>query len=177
AWSGRAIRLFGVRHEQSAAFAADGYARATGRLGVALVTTGPDAANTLAAVGEAQASASPVLVIATDVPSTLRTPGVVRGVLHETSDQQAMFAPVTKAAFTVEDPDDIARVVRRAGRVARRPQSGPVYVGIPADFLTAPAADPLPADVTEVIHRVDVADLLQARELLSTARRPLIWAG
>jgi len=177
ALSERAIRLFGVRHEQSAAFAADGYARATGRLGVALVTTGPGAANTLAAVGEAQASASPVLVIATDVPSTLRTPGVVRGVLHETSDQQAMFAPVTKAAFTVEDPDDIARVVRRAGRVARRPQSGPVYVGIPADFLTAPAADPLPADVTEVIHRVDVADLLQARELLSTARRPLIWAG
>ena len=119
ALSQRGIRLIGVRHEQAAAFAADGYARATGRLGVAVVTTGPGAANTLAAVGEAQASASPVVVIATDVPSTLRRPGVVRGALHEMSDQAAMFAPVTKAALTAESPDDVARVIRRAGRLAR----------------------------------------------------------
>ena len=64
------IRLVGVRHEQAAAYAADGYARATGRLGVALTTTGPGAANTLGAVGEAWAARSPVLVIATDIPST-----------------------------------------------------------------------------------------------------------
>ena len=64
------IRLVGVRHEQAAAYAADGYARATGRLGVALTTTGPGAANTLAGVGEAWAARSPVLVIATDIPST-----------------------------------------------------------------------------------------------------------
>ena len=79
------IRLVGVRHEQAAAYAADGYARATGRLGVALTTTGPGAANTLGAVGEAWASRSPILVIATDIPTTLRRPGVYRGVLHETS--------------------------------------------------------------------------------------------
>ena len=87
------IRLVGVRHEQAAAYAADGYARATGRLGVALTTTGPGAANTLGAVGEAWASRSPVLVVATDIPTTLRRPGVYRGVLHETTDQAAMFAP------------------------------------------------------------------------------------
>src|SRR4051794_3838751 len=63
---GSSIRLVGVRHEQAAGYAADGYARATGRLGVALTTTGPGAANTLAAVGEAWASRSPVLVVATD---------------------------------------------------------------------------------------------------------------
>src|SRR5918995_6827513 len=74
------IRLVGVRHEQAAAYAADGYARATGRLGIALTTTGPGAANTLAAVGEAWASRSPVLVVATDIPSTLRRPGAYRGV-------------------------------------------------------------------------------------------------
>ena len=78
------IRLVGVRHEQAAAYAADGYARATGRLGVALTTTGPGAANTLGAVGEAWASRSPILVIATDIPSSLRRPGEYRGVLHET---------------------------------------------------------------------------------------------
>ena len=70
------IRLVGVRHEQAAAYAADGYARASGNVGVALVTTGPGAANTLGAVGEAWASRSPVVVIATDVPTTLRREGV-----------------------------------------------------------------------------------------------------
>src|SRR3954452_24246708 len=78
------IRLVGVRHEQAAAYAADGVARATGRLGVALTTTGPGAANTLGAVGEAWASRSPILVIATDIPSGLRRAGEYRGILHET---------------------------------------------------------------------------------------------
>src|SRR5919112_2692481 len=73
------IRLIGVRHEQAAVYAADGYARATGRVGVALVTTGPGAANTLGACGEAWASRSPVVVIATDVPTRLRRDGGVRG--------------------------------------------------------------------------------------------------
>ena len=66
------IRLVGVRHEQTAAYAADGYARATGRLGVALVTTGPGAANTLGGTGEAMAAGSPVLVIATDISTAVR---------------------------------------------------------------------------------------------------------
>ncbi len=69
------IRLVGVRHEQTAVYAADGYARATGALGVAVVTTGPGAANTLGATGEAMASGSPVLVIATDIPAALRRGG------------------------------------------------------------------------------------------------------
>src|SRR5687768_16912202 len=68
------IRLVGVRHEQTAAYAADGFARASGRLGVAITTTGPGAANTLGAVGEAWASRSPILVIATDIPAALRRP-------------------------------------------------------------------------------------------------------
>src|SRR5688572_17833626 len=95
---GSSIRLVGVRHEQAAAYAADGYARATGRLGVALTTTGPGAANTLGAVGEAWASRTPILVIATDIPSTLRREGVYRGVLHETAGQVDMFRPVTVSA-------------------------------------------------------------------------------
>ena len=72
------IRLIGVRHEQAAAYAADGYARATGEVGVALVTTGPGAANTLAATGEAWASRSPIVVIATDIPTALKRRGVRR---------------------------------------------------------------------------------------------------
>lgn len=170
------IKLIGVRHEQTAGYAADGYARATGKLGVALVTTGPGAANTLAAVGEAMASAAPVLIIATDIPSTLRRPGVVRGVLHETSDQQAMFAPVTKGVFTVRAADQIGTTVHRAARLALEPQSGPVYLGVPTDYLreTVPHRRP-PAP-----HRKpdgDVPDLARAEAMLSDAKYPLIWAG
>ena len=170
------IKLIGVRHEQTAGYAADGYARATGRLGVALVTTGPGAANTLGAVGEAMASAAPVLVIATDIPSTLRRPGVVRGVLHETSDQQAMFAPITKGGFTVRAADQVGTTVHRAARLALQPQSGPVYLGVPTDYLrdTVPHRRP-PAKPRE--PEADVPDLARAETLLSNSRRPVIWAG
>src|SRR5580704_16397113 len=131
------IRLVGVRHEQTAAYAADGYARATGRLGVAVVTTGPGAANTLGATGEAMASGSPVLVIATDISTTLRRPGVVRGALHETRDQAAMFAPVTRSATTVSDAAEIGEAVARAAGVALGPPSGAVYLGVPTDLLSS----------------------------------------
>ena len=112
------IRLVGVRHEQTAAYAADGYARATGGLGVALTTTGPGAANTLGAVGEAWASRQPILVIATDIPARLRRPGVWRGVLHEATDQAAMFEPVVKRTFRLESADEADR--RLADRTPER---------------------------------------------------------
>src|SRR3954462_3449809 len=102
------IRLIGVRHEQAAAYAADGYARAGGRLGVALTTTGPGAANTRGAVGEAWASRSPILVIATDIPSGLRRPGEYRGILHETSGQADMFRPVVKSVHLGLSADTVA---------------------------------------------------------------------
>src|SRR2546423_1653684 len=104
------IRLVGVRHEQTAAYAADGYARASGRLGVALTTTGPGAANTLAAVGEAWASRQPLLVIATDVPTTVRRPGVWRASLHEATDQAAMFEPVTKGTLRVRSAASLGAI-------------------------------------------------------------------
>src|ERR671935_2187396 len=108
------IRLVGVRHEQAAVYAADGYARASGRLGVAITTTGPGAANTLGACGEAWASRSPVLVIATDIATTVRRPGVWRGALHECTDQAAMFAPVVKAALRVRSADELGSATTRA---------------------------------------------------------------
>jgi thiamine pyrophosphate-dependent acetolactate synthase large subunit-like protein len=161
------IRLVGVRHEQAAAYAADGYARATGRLGVALVTTGPGAANTLGAVGEAWAGGAPVLVIATDIPSALRRPGVYRGVLHECTDQRAMFAPVTKAQFAGPDPQ---AAIAAALAHPRRP----VYLEVATDALSAPATlagEPAAWLVPEP-H-----DLEPALALLDGARRPLVWAG
>ncbi|GAB2844708.1 thiamine pyrophosphate-binding protein [Lentzea nigeriaca] len=170
----KSIRMIGVRHEQTAVYAADGYARATGKLGVAIVTTGPGAANTLGATGEAWASGSPVLVVATNIPSTLRQPGVYRGVLHETRDQKAMFGPVTKAAFDVPDAQEVGAYTDKAVQAAAQSPHGPVYLGVPTDFLSAevPHHTPAKAERSHV-----VPDLAEAEELIARAQRPLIWAG
>src|SRR5436190_5070798 len=125
---GSRIRLIGVRHEQAAAYAADGYARATGRLGVALTTTGPGAANTLGAVGEAWASRSPILVIATDIPSSLRRTGEYRGVLHETDGQSAMFAPVVKSIHLGLDAAAVFGAVAAAVASASTAPTRPAYL-------------------------------------------------
>src|SRR5215213_3152370 len=176
------IRLVGVRHEQTAAYAADGYARATGRLGVALTTTGPGAANTLGAVGEAWASRQPILVIATDIPTRLRHPGVWRGVLHETTDQAAMFEPVVKRTFRVREADQVGAVVESAAREAMTAPRRPVYVEIPTDLLSgeagsgeAAAAGP-PVSLAAAVQP-DPEHLAKAAAALEHARRPLIWAG
>ncbi|MCG8922251.1 thiamine pyrophosphate-binding protein [Lentzea sp. CC55] len=168
------IRMIGVRHEQTAVYAADGYARATGKLGVAVVTTGPGAANTLGATGEAWASGSPVLVIATDIPSTLRRPGVHRGVLHETRDQRAMFVPVTKAAFDVPSAQGLAAYADKAVRQALHSPHGPVYLGVPTDFLSTETPR---HTVAEVEPSRTVPDLAEAGRLVAASSRPLIWAG
>ena len=173
------IRLVGVRHEQTAAYAADGYARATGKLGVALVTTGPGAANTLGGTGEAMAAGSPVLVIATDISTALRREGVYRGTLHETRDQTAMFVPVTKAARLVERADEIAGATLESGWTALAAPTGPVYLGIPTDLLSKPVPD-APVEAAPpptTVGSLSIEGIERACELLAGAQRPLIWTG
>src|SRR3954452_12186200 len=161
------IRLVGVRHEQTAAYAADGYARATGRAGVALVTTGPGAANTLGAAGGAGASRSPIVVVATDIPRALKRPGVVGGALHEPADQRAMFAPVTKATIRLDAPEALGEIAA-ACALARAAPRRPVFVEIPTDVL---AADTGEAGAGQAEALVDDAapDLAEAQELLANA--------
>lgn len=177
-WSADAepLELITVRHEQTAAFAADGLARATGGLGVALATSGPGAANTVAAIGEAAASRSPVLLIASDVPLDLRTPGRVRGLLHESENQGALFEPLVKAVLQPTTPEGAVAAAALAVETALAAPTGPVYLGIPADVLkqTAPAAD-LPHHA--VRSPVSAAQLTAAAELVNASRRPVIWAG
>jgi thiamine pyrophosphate-dependent acetolactate synthase large subunit-like protein len=161
------IRLVGVRHEQ-----------ATGRIGVALTTTGPGAANTLGAVGEAWASRQPILVIATDIPTRLRRPGVWRGVLHEATDQAAMFEPVVKQTYRVRAADEVGAVVASAVQEAMTPPRRPVYVEVPTDLLGAEVSEAAevtasPADALAP----DDQQLAKAAATLEHARRPLIWAG
>jgi thiamine pyrophosphate-dependent acetolactate synthase large subunit-like protein len=166
------IRLVGVRHEQAAVYAADGYARATGEVGVALVTTGPGAANTLGATGEAWASRSPVVVIATDIPTVLRRRGVVGGALHEAADQRALFDPVTKGTYRLDDPGEIETAVAEALHAPRRP----VFVEIPTDRLSGEVTRwevvELGADAV-----VDPPEVSGALEVLAGSWKPVIWAG
>lgn len=172
--------IVGVRHEQTTVYAADGLARATGGLGVALTTTGPGAVNALAAFGEAAASGSPVVLIASDVSTGLRRPDVVRGILHESADQGALFAPLAKAVYRADSPLAAVEAVARAIGTAMAFPRGPVYVGIPTDVLAAPltgigrgaprarVAAPIPA------RPVDVDAALA---LLAGSSRPVIWVG
>ena len=177
------IRLVGVRHEQTAAYAADGYARATGKLGVALVTTGPGAANTVTATGEAWTVGSPIMIIATDIPTTIRRPGVFRGVLHECRDQAAMFGPVVKHARTCESADGVGADVLQVAGIALGGSPGPVYLGVPIDALTGVAPSALPPTTYEATSRqgrrlaVNAEDRSGALAILKSAPRPLIWAG
>lgn len=172
-------RVVGVRHEQTAAYAADGLARATGGLGVALTTTGPGAANAVAAFGEAAASGSPVVLIASDVPAGLRRPGRLRGLLHESHDQAALFEPLAKAVYRPSTPVEAVEAVARAAATALTFPRGPVYVGIPTDVLGAAAPDtwraalPRPAEPPQP----DTDDLDAALAQLARAQRPVLWLG
>ena len=176
AFPGSGVRLVGVRHEQTAGYAADGYARATGRLGVALTTTGPGAANVVAATGEAWSCHSPLLVVATDIPTTVRRPGQFRGVLHETTDQASFFRPVTKDCLRVERVEDLYAQTVLAGRKALRAPRRPVYLEVPTDLLSATAPEPVevPDVVPAVLRVLRVDDAVAA---LESAERPLVWAG
>ena len=128
-----------VRHEQTAVYAADGLARATGGLGAALTTTGPGAANAVAAFGEAAASHSPVVLVASEISTRLQRPGVVRGALHESLDQAALFDRWRRPSSA---PDRRRRGAGRGpgGGGGDDQPRGPVYVDIPTDVLDEAAA-------------------------------------
>jgi thiamine pyrophosphate-dependent acetolactate synthase large subunit-like protein len=168
-------RIVGVRHEQTAMYAADGLARATGGLGVALTTTGPGAANAVGAFGEAAASGSPVVLIASEISTALSTRGLVRGVLHESADQAALFAPLAKAVFTPRTPDSAVAAVAEAAQVAMNWPRGPVYVDIPTDILSEPSP-PMPTRPAERL-RPARQDVDAAAELIGQADRIVIWVG
>jgi acetolactate synthase-1/2/3 large subunit len=176
-----------VRHEQAAVYAADGWARATGRLGAAVVTTGPGAANAVAAFGEAAAARSPVLLVASEIPQSLRREGRLRGVLHESRDQAGLFRPLAKAVFTPRSADDVAATLDAAVAAAMRHPRGPVYMDVPADVLGHEAVVPRTtsgAPTTEggagSAHWFEPpptdADLNRAAAVLADTR-VVVWAG
>lgn len=173
--------ITGVRHEQTAAYAADGLARATGKLSVALTTTGPGAANTIAAFGEAAISGSPVLVIASEAPIGKRGTNGSRGLLHEMDDQAALFAPLAKKlhgismAISVDDGITALGVVAELIRDLQRAPAGAGYIGIPADVLGQPFTATMPK--LELGQEVIEISTAASSAALEDAARIVIWAG
>ncbi len=173
----RKMRLVDMRHEQAAGHAADGFARTTGRTGVAIVTAGPGFTDCVTAIANAHLDCIPTLFVAGAAPlrdaETLPLQGGI--------DQLAMVAPVTKWAHRVTHTERIADLTAQALRVARSGRPGPVYLELPIDVLfarvdearaTRPgrfAPDAAPAPPPEAVER--------AIALLHAAERPAILAG
>lgn len=168
-------RIMSVRHEQTTVYAADGLARATGGLGVAFTTTGPGAANAAGAFGEAAASGTPVLLVASEISSALARPGVLRGVLHECRDQAAIFAPLAKAVYRPRTPEAVVAALAEAIQVALTSPRGPVYLDVPTDVLTQPAP-PVSLLAPEVVTPAE-ADLDRLARHVRDAGRVVLWAG
>ncbi len=173
------MRVYGARTELCAGFAADGYARSTGRPAPLLLSTGPGALNSLTAVMEAACSHVPVVAISSQIPSELLGRG--RGYLHELPDQLACFAPLVKHAAGATSLDSIPQLLAQAWEIALSPPSGPVYLEVPVDLLereTDDAVTELASPSTRPSASTAArAAITTAAELLGSAQRPVIWAG
>ncbi len=165
-----------VRHEQGAAHAADGYARATGRLGVAITSTGPGAANAVSGLFEAGFASSPVLMITGQIES--RFYGKGKGFLHEAERQLEMLRSVTRRAESVRQASEIPSTIVRAATDAMTGRPQPVAIEIPIDLQYASVDATISGPVGEWPRIVpDASALDAAAAALRKAERPLVLAG
>ncbi|MGH7322059.1 MAG: thiamine pyrophosphate-binding protein [Candidatus Rokuibacteriota bacterium] len=164
-----------ARHEQGAAFMADGYARASGAPGVVVVTTGPGATNTLTPLVESWAGSQPVLVLMSDIGEALI--GRDLGALHEVPNQIECFRPVCRWAETIRAARDIPGAVQGAFHLFRTGRPGPIALSLPNDLLTAAVEARLTPPGRGRRPPCDVRAIEAAAGRLGRARRPLIIAG
>jgi acetolactate synthase-1/2/3 large subunit len=173
---GRRLRHVLVRHEQGAAHMADGYARASGKVGVAVATSGPGATNLVTGIATAMMDSSPIVCITGQVGSKL-----LGSDAFQETDITGVTLPITKHNYLVTRADDIAPTLREAFYIARSGRPGPVLVDITKDAQQAttdfvwPDAVKLPGYRPD--HRPAAAAFDRALALLAEAKRPLILAG
>jgi thiamine pyrophosphate-dependent acetolactate synthase large subunit-like protein len=170
------IRHVLARHEQGVGFMADGYARATGKPGVAIVITGPGVTNIATAIGEAYTDSSPVLVISSNVESPYLDD--MRGNLHDLKDQMAVMKAVTKWNARVTSANHVAGIMTEAFDRLESGRPLPIHVEIPLDVLDQRAeGDPVPREPFIVVPEPTDDKIEKAASLLAQAKRPLIYAG
>ncbi|MFD9073404.1 thiamine pyrophosphate-binding protein [Streptomyces lasiicapitis] len=172
------LSYVGLRVENNTGFAADAYGRITGEVAPLLLSTGPGALTSLAALQEAAAGSSPVLAIGSQIP-VAGLGGGRHGYLHELRDQQASFRDVVKSVHTVRTQSQIPSAIAAAWESALTAPHGPVWVEIPQDVLlaetTLPVVTAVDATPDEIVPRPELTAV--AADLLSRAERPAIIAG
>ena len=174
------IRFVSTRHEQVAAHAADGYARASGKAGVLLTHLGPGLTNACTGVANAALDSIPMVVIAGDVPSHYYGRHPHQEVnLHQDADQFQIYRPFCKRVYRVDRADDLPRILERAFHLAQVGRPGPVLVDVPMDMFSADlpldAFQKAPAEIAKpALDPETVARIVHA---LADAERPVLYAG
>jgi acetolactate synthase-1/2/3 large subunit len=170
------LRHVTVRHEQAAAHAAVGYARASGRVGVCMATSGPGATNLLTGIADASLDSVPIVVLAGQVATTL----IGNDAFQET-DMMSVTAAVTKHSFQPRDVQELEPAVAAAFRIASSGRPGPVFVDLPKDVLAATAPDHAPPPLALPGYRPaaepDPRDVARAAAVLAAAERPVMLLG
>ena len=170
------IKFVLVRHEQGAVHMADGYARATGRPAVVLVTSGPGATNTLTGIMTAHMDSVPMIVVSGQSVSWM----LGKDAFQE-ADIFGITMPVVKHSYLVKETNDIPRIVREAFHISTTGRPGPVLIDIPKDISAGPCTADLHAEMDlpgyTVDYSVDNDTILEIAEALAKSRRPLILAG
>ena len=166
-----------VRHEQAAVHAADGYARATGDVGVALVTSGPGVTNAVTGIATAYMDSIPMVILTGQVP----LPAIGLDAFQE-CDTVGITRPIVKHNFLVKDPKDMADIMKKAFFIARSGRPGPVVVDIPKDISFKKAAYTGYPDKVEMrsynpVRKGHSGQIRKALQLLLAAKRPYIYTG
>ncbi|MBN1364791.1 MAG: biosynthetic-type acetolactate synthase large subunit [Syntrophaceae bacterium] len=164
-----------VRHEQGAVHAADGYARATGKIGVCLVTSGPGATNTVTGIATANMDSIPLVVFTGQVPT-----GLIGNDAFQECDITGITRPCTKHNFLVRNIDDLASTIKEAFHIARSGRPGPVLIDLPKNVMAA-STEYDPANVKirnhEAVYKPAFKKMGVLLEMLNTAKKPLIMTG
>ena len=174
------IRFVSTRHEQIAAHAADGYARASGKTGVLLTHLGPGLTNAATGVANAALDSIPMVVIAGDVPSHYYGRHPHQEVnLHQDADQFQIYRPFCKRVYRVDRVEDLPRVMERAFHLARAGRPGPVLVDVPMDIFSADLASDAFQQVPATMSRptIDGQTVTRIVEALAAAEHPILYAG
>lgn len=169
------LRHIEVRHEQSAVFMADGFARVTGDFGTAFTSNGPGALNTITAMATAHNDSVPVLHIVSENPPDVRRKG--RGHFHDISDQFGAFRSVSDFATQVRLAAEIPQAVRAATFALRNRRPRPALVEIANEAFTTSEPAEIPGRTVRSASPIDRAALSRAAGVIAAAERPLVWAG
>ena len=172
--AGSGIRHVTARHEGGAAFMADGYARVSGKPGVAFVITGPGLTNALTAMGQSREDSVPVLVVSG--VNRRASLGQGMGLLHELPDQGGMVRSLCPS-FQVTGPEALEPVLNMAFAALTAGRPGPVHIEVPTDVMPLPCPPPTGLPLPAPARIADEPGLAEAARLLEAAQRPLILAG